>query len=114
MSDMMRYALIEASKRADYSKPAFVKQREAINMNKLREDLEIVATRMLVLTTAFTAIEELGMHPMQAFLYAIDVESPMIATHEFFTILETWAKLCAPASGVQQQTSFFESVIITK
>jgi hypothetical protein len=114
MSDMMRHALEEASKRADYSKPSFVKQREAINMTKLRNDLEIVATRMLVLTTAYSAVEEFLMHPMQAFLYAVDVEAPTMSTPEFFTILETWAKLCAPASGVEQQTSFFESVIITK
>jgi hypothetical protein len=114
MSDMMRYALIEASQRADYSKPELVRQREAINMTKLRADLEIVATRVLVLTTAFEAIEQFQMHPMQAFLYSVDVEAPTISSPEFFTILETWAKLCAPASGIEQQTSFFESVIITK
>lgn len=114
MSDMMRHALEEASKRADYTKPSFVKQRDSINMTKLREALEVVATRVLVLTTAYSAIEEFRMHPMQAFLYAVDVEAPTLSTPEFFTILETWAKLCAPASEVEKQTSFFESVIITK
>lgn len=94
MSEIVRRALEEANKRADYSKPAFQKQRSEMDMFKIQQDLARIAKRVLILTLAFDLLQQdVCQHPMQALLYAFELEGP-VSTEDFFKLLETWAALC--------------------
>lgn len=93
MSKRIRMALEEGNKRADYATGELKAQADAINLQALKADIDIVAHSAAVLIHADEVMRSgVHRHPMAAFMHSVECNAP-VDDRQFFILLEAWGKI---------------------